>query len=107
MPPPSGEQITVALEAMRSDAAVWDNAADGLTEAARVAARLDLSALHFSYLGDVVGLTGVYRELQDKLCRLLTEGAHNLSGLAQALRSAANGYEEEEQENIHHIRDVY
>lgn len=60
MPPPSGEQISAALKALRSDASAWEGAADSLSHAAQVAMRLDLGALHFSYLGDKVGLTDVY-----------------------------------------------
>ena len=57
-----------------------------MREAARVGARLELGALHFSYLGDMVGLTDIYQQLEDKLCRLLGEGANNFTALAAAAR---------------------
>jgi hypothetical protein len=58
--PPNDQQIKAAIEALRADASTWSVASDDLREAARVGARLELSPLHFSYIGDKIGLTEVY-----------------------------------------------
>lgn len=105
--PPSDQQIKAAIEALRADASTWNAASDDLREAARVGARLELSPLHFSYIGDKIGLTEVYQQLQDKLVRLLGEGADNLTALAGALRTAADGYEQDEHDAVHRATGIY
>ena len=59
--PPTEQQIQVAIQALREDAGTWAAGKDQLVNAAAVAARLELSALHFSYLGDQFGLAEVYQ----------------------------------------------
>lgn len=107
MPPPSEQRIKAAIDAIRRDASVWDGSADELREAARVAARLDLAALHFSYIGDKVGLVGMYRQLQDKLIRLLSDGGDTFESMAAALRAAADGYERDEADAVHRMNNLY
>jgi uncharacterized protein YukE len=107
MPPPSEQKIKVSIAALRKDAGMWDGSADQLREAAAVAARLDLAALHFSYIGDQVGLVDMYRELQDRLIRLLTEGGDAMDSLAAALHSVADGYEQDEANGVHRMNNIY
>lgn len=91
---PTGKEARArfALKALHDDATEWSRAANELSDAARAAARLDLSAHHLSHLADAAGLTGKYREIQDGLVRLLGEGAANFDSLATALRAAADAY---------------
>lgn len=93
MTPPSGE-LYVALEALRRDAAAWTARADALRQAAALGRTLNLTPLHFSYIGDVVGLTETYGNLQDRLTRLLDQGAANFDAMASALRAAADEYQQ-------------
>jgi hypothetical protein len=104
---PTDAQVTAAISALRTDAGMWHGMADELREAARVAGRLDLAALHFSYLGDKAGLTDAYREIQDKLIGLLGEGATNFDSMGKALRTAADGYDEDERNAVHRMRGIY
>lgn len=107
MPPPSEQKIRAAIDAIRRDASMWDESADELEDAARVAGRLDLAAVHFSYIGDKVGLVDMYRQLQDKLIRLLNEGSDTLESIAAALRTAADGYEQDEANAVHRTNNIY
>lgn len=94
MTSPVGHQkARFGLEALRCDAAVWDANAAMLDDAARASARLNLVAEHFSAMGDNVGLTARYAEIQDQVATLLGEGAENFRSLAKVLRSAADHYE--------------
>jgi hypothetical protein len=104
---PTDAQVTAAISALRTDASMWLGMADELREAAGVAGRLDLAALHFSYLGDKAGLTDAYRDIQDKLIRLLGEGAANFDSMGKALRTAADGYDEDERHAVHRMRNIY
>ncbi len=67
----------------------------------------DLAAVHLSYIGDKVGLVDMYRNLQDRLIRLLNEGTETFESLAAALRSAADGYERDEAEAVHRLNNIY
>jgi hypothetical protein len=107
MPPPSEQAVLAAIAALRADAGTWDDAAGELREAAAVAARLELGALHFSYLADQLGLVEVYQQLQDRLQRLLGEGADNLVALGAALHAAADGYEQDENNAVHRMTGIY
>jgi hypothetical protein len=107
VPPPTDAQIRAALDAMRVDAAMWTQMSDELRTAAGIAATLQLSALHFSYLADKAGLTSTYQQIQAAMVRLMGEGAGALEGLAGALRTAADGYEEDERRAVHRTRDIY
>jgi hypothetical protein len=105
--PPNEQQVKAAIQALRTDAGTWDDASDDLRAAAQVAARLELSALHFSYLADKLGLTEVYQQLQERLVLLLGEGSQNLTALAGALRAAADGYEQDETNTVHRMTGIY
>ncbi|RAO08409.1 hypothetical protein GUI43_04058 [Micromonospora noduli] len=107
MPPPSPQKLTVSIGKLREDAAVWDDAGDIMRDAAQVAARLELAALHFSYIGDQIGLVDVYQQLQDRLIRLLTEGSHTFETIAMSLRHAADGYERDEADGVHRLNNIY
>ncbi|MEV4713294.1 hypothetical protein [Micromonospora sp. NPDC049374] len=107
MPPPGEQKLRVSIEVLRQDAAVWDDSGDIMRRAAQVAARLDLAALHFSYIGDKVGLVELYRQLQDRMIRLLSEGSETCETIATSLRSAADGYERDEAANAHDINNIY
>jgi hypothetical protein len=104
---PTSQQIAAALDAMRKDAAVWQDMAGQMRDAAGVADRLDLSKLHFSKLGDMLGMVDLYRDVQDRMVRLIQQGAANFDATAAALTTAANGYEKDEQDNVHRFTGIY
>ncbi|MFI7540158.1 hypothetical protein [Actinoplanes sp. NPDC049599] len=105
--PPTDQQIQAAVQALRKDADTWAAGSDKLVDAAAVAARLELSALHFSYIADQLGLTEVYQQLQQRLATLLNEGAANFTALSGALRDAADGYEQDEINAVHRLTGIY
>ncbi|RKN44318.1 hypothetical protein [Micromonospora endolithica] len=107
MPPPGEGKLRVSIEALRKDAAVWDDSGDIMRSAAQVAARLDLAALHFSYVGDKVGLVELYQQLQDRLIRLLSQGSETCETVATSLRNAADGYERDEADAVHRLNNIY
>jgi hypothetical protein len=104
---PSSQQIAAALDAMRSDARMWNEMAGEMRAAAGVADRLDLTKLHFSKLGDMLGMVDLYRGVQDRMIELMNQGADNFEATAAALTTAANGYEKDEQDNVHRFTGIY
>jgi hypothetical protein len=107
MTSPTPQQISAATAALRADAASWARAAAQMSAAGAAGARLDLSALHFSYLGDKVGLTDAYQALQSRLVRLCGEAAQTFDQLAASLRKAADGYDDDEAHAVHRMRGIY
>lgn len=107
MPPPDKDILAAALGALRDDAKTWDSISQDLESAKRTAERLDLDALHFSYIADKLGLTTLYKEIQDKMVRLLGEGAANDKSVAEALLKSAATYEQEEKDGVHRIKGVW
>ena len=104
---PSQGQIDVAIQALRDDAQKWRAAAGELEIAARIAGEMDFQAFHFSYIGDKIGVTEAYRLLQEKLIDLLNYGAVNFRSVGQALTMAANGYEEEDRNAVHRLKNIW
>jgi hypothetical protein len=104
---PSKDQIRAAIETLRSDARMWSSMADELHEAGHQVFRLGLGRSQFSYLGDEAGLTQTYSNIQSTLGRLLAEGRAAFDDIAAALESAADGYEQDERNNLHRLHGIY
>jgi hypothetical protein len=104
---PSQQQIDVAIQTLRDDAQKWRFAGGELEIAAKVAAEMDFQAFHFSYIGDKIGVTEAYRNLQDKLIDLLNGGATNFRSVASALTMAADGYQEDDRNAVHRMKNVW
>ncbi|MGB3438423.1 MAG: hypothetical protein WBA97_06675 [Actinophytocola sp.] len=104
---PTPDQYNVALAALRDDATQWTGCADALAAAKSTADGLDLEALHFSYLADKCGLTRLYAEFQSKFVGLLGEGETMSRGVADALESAAQTYQQEEEAGVHRMNNVW
>jgi hypothetical protein len=107
MAPPNKEMVAAAIDELRKDGARWRAAAEELHAAKDEASRLFLGGFEFSAPADWVGLTEVYQELHHKMTRLLDEGASTLNAMATALFTAADGYDEDEQNAVHRMRGVW
>jgi hypothetical protein len=104
---PTPDQYKVALEALRSDAKQWTGCADDLAAAKSTADNLDLSALHFSYIADKLGVTQIYTDFQNKMVRLIGEGDTTCRSVAGALEKSAQTYEAEETAGVHKYNKVW
>lgn len=107
MTQPDPQQIAAALDAMRGDATMWREMAGEMRSAAVVADRLDLTKLHFSKLGDMLGMVDLYRDVQDRMIQLMNQGADNFDATATALTTAADGYDKDERDNVHRFTGIY
>ena len=104
---PTPGQLAAGTQAMRADASMWASAAAQIAGAQQVAGRLDLGATHFSYIGDKVGLTDMYRQIQAKLERLCGEASAAFGGFATQLAKAADDYDADERHAVHRLRGTY
>jgi hypothetical protein len=92
VPPP--DEVKVAAEALRKDAGEWDRWSRDLDQAAVVAGGLPLTTREMSLLSDLVGLPALYTEIQHLAERRAHAGASAFQAVANALRSAANHYDQ-------------
>lgn len=107
MTAPTKEQVEVAVQALRDDAQRWLDMADTMRSAASAGARLDLNAFHFSVLGHLLGIDSLYNQVQQTIVTLLGQGASNFESVAGALKAAADGYEEDERDAVHRMKNIY
>jgi Excreted virulence factor EspC, type VII ESX diderm len=89
---PAPPDLTVAPEALESEAARWSAAAADLRAASDVAAGLVLEPAAFSFAGRAAA--AAYETLRSRTAALLAEGAGNLDAIAASLRSSAAAYVE-------------
>jgi hypothetical protein len=97
----SEPDLVVALEALESDAARWNDAATRLRTAAAAAAGLVLDAGAFSFAGQAAA--DAYEALRIRTETLLAQGADELDAIAAALRTSAATYAAEEAAGAHRL----
>lgn len=107
MTTPTGEQVEVSIQALRDDARRWLDMADQLRDAATAGERLDLNAFHFTGLGHLLGIDELYNQVQQAIVTLLHQGSSNFDEVATALKAAADGYEQDEYDNVHRMKNIY
>lgn len=106
MTTPSSQRVEAALEAIRSDAQLWSDAADQLSKMVITVQALRLEAVDFSYIGDKVGLTDLYKRIQDKVTALTGEGMKNFESLSRALHECADEYERADDRGRHELGKI-
>jgi uncharacterized protein YukE len=103
--PPTQQQITVSIEALRADADQWAAAAATMNTAASRAGTPKIDADAFSFAGQAAAVT--YGQLHDKLTQLMLQGASTFDAIAAALRASADSYEADEAAGEHRLRNIY
>jgi hypothetical protein len=99
--------ISVALEAMRSDATAWASAADRVDGPRSALGGLALSGAEVSMWAVDRGLDRTYNDAREALEDMLTQAAQAFRSLSESLDSAANTYEAEEEANRHAMDDIH
>jgi hypothetical protein len=84
--------LEVALDAMKQDAATWDDVASALTSAGSTAGTLAFPAMTWPQVIDVP-LHETYEELRSLVETLLGEGAAQATGVADTLLAVKRDYE--------------
>ena len=85
-------EFDVALEALKSDAAIWDDVSAALDGAARAASGLSLAPSAFSFAGGGVATT--YESVRSAVESLLRGGALETSRAADTLLAVKRAYEQ-------------
>lgn len=105
MAPP--EDLKVDLNALRSDAAMWDDAADRITGPIQTIAQLHLAGgPDFSGLGERMGLHVSYGHVRNRMEQFMADAADYFESLADTLRKVANYHEELETGNAERFGQI-
>lgn len=104
MPPPSKGQIEVATDSLRSEAGIWDEQSDQLGKIVVRANGLRLDRLEAGIFQLVVA---AYSQVVDQVSGRSREGQQRMTEVGSALTKAAITYEQEEQENLHRLKNLY
>ena len=98
--------VSVALEAMRSDATVWATAAERLDSPRSAVAGLTLTGADVSMWAVDRGLDRTYEQARAALDDMLSQASRAFHDLSAALRAAADTYEREEEANLHAMKKI-
>ncbi len=98
--------VSVALEAMRSDAATWDAAADRVDGPRTAIDGLTLTGADLSMWAVDLGLDRTYDNARRTLESMLAQASDAFRTLGTSLRAAADTYEREDEANAHALNKI-
>lgn len=104
MPPPTAEQIRVATEALRTEAAVWGTQAAQVNRIGPTADGLRLNRIE---AGLFQVIFDTYQQVIDQVIARADEGAARMREIATTLRDVADTYDREEASNTHSLNNIY
>lgn len=104
MPPPSREQVTVATNALRTEANEWDQQS---TEIAAIASKVEGMELGRVEAGLFQLIVSPYNEIVEHVKQRCREGEAAMTEVAATLRKVADTYDEEDRNNAHKIANLY
>jgi len=99
--------LKVALEALASDAGVWDDVSSTLGSARDSASGLTVTQAQMSWASDVTGLLQTYEAMRAKTEGLLGGGATQTSTIAQGLRTVKTTYEGSDQAAVERLSSAW
>jgi hypothetical protein len=97
----------VQLEALKTDADMWDETSSTLLNASTNAWGLNLGEYELSWAAEVVGLTDTYSAIQAKVAGLLSEGSTETSNISGTLRAIKRNYEQNEDNAEQHYKGAW
>jgi hypothetical protein len=104
MPPPTAAQITVATQALRSEATVWDGQVCEINRVWTAAENLRLTRIEAGLFQLIVN---EHETIIDLFVARGTEGATRMAEIAKTLRLVADTYDREEADNTHLLTSIY
>lgn len=111
MPGPRANSASYDIDLMRQDAKRWGDSADVLKKAQQVAKTLELDRSSFSAIAEMVtagatdkNIADTYKELHEKVVRLLGEGQKSFDDMHDRLLAVARKVEANEGESRRTLR---
>ncbi|MBQ0990704.1 hypothetical protein KBX08_11445 [Micromonospora sp. H61] len=104
MPPPSRQQVTVATDALRTEAAEWDRQSAAMSAVVPKVAGMELGRVEAGLFQLIVS---PYNEIVQHVSQRCQEGQAAMTEVATTLRKVADTYDEEDRSNDHKLRNLY
>lgn len=104
MAPPTTDQITVAIQALRTEAGVWDTQAGAMSDIKSKTEGLQLTRLE---AGLFQVIFDTYGQVIDQVIARSGEGNTEMLDIGTTLRAVADTYEQEEAQNVHNLNNIY
>ncbi|GAA1608294.1 type VII secretion target [Actinoplanes couchii] len=101
---PTPEEVSVATNALRSEAGLWEQQAGCLGALSRTAAEMDFGRLEAGLFQMMVG---PYNDVVQAVSARCAEGATAMTEVAATLRAAADTYDAEDEAGAHRIKNIY
>ncbi|MGH3815829.1 MAG: hypothetical protein ACRDUV_25830 [Pseudonocardiaceae bacterium] len=104
MTPPSTAQIKVATDALRTEAAIWDQQSSELDKIVGQADGLRLERIE---AGIFQIIFNAYTSVVDQVTARSGEGCQRMTEIANTLHQVADTYDDEEAANLHLVKNLY
>ncbi|MEV0902379.1 hypothetical protein [Actinoplanes sp. NPDC049802] len=104
MTQPNAEQVSVATDALRTEANLWDEQSDNLTALGARVAGMEFGRLEAGLFQLMVG---PYNDVIHGVAARCAEGATAMTEMAATLRSVADTYDAEDRAGAHRIKKIY
>lgn len=101
---PTKEQLTVATNALRTDASVWDAQSTAIGDVVPKVQDLRLSRIE---AGVFQVMVRPYDDVAEELTNRCGEGKARMIEIADTLHTVADTYDAEEAKNMHALRNLY
>ncbi|PKW14979.1 type VII secretion target [Saccharopolyspora spinosa] len=102
-----GDGVDVALEALRSDARVWEAAADSLNAPLHALGPLNITGEEASIWAVDMGLDDAFNDARTALEDMIRQAAEYFREIGADLRSSADQYERDDEQGMHEIQNAY
>ena len=104
---PTPAEVTAAIKALFDESAMWNTSAGTMQSAAGAAQGLTLGEGALSWASRPTGLVDTYGLIQQRVVTLVNEGVRTFTELSAALNTAATGYQRDENDAVHRMRNVW
>lgn len=104
MAAPNKNQIKVATDTLRTEAGIWDQQSRMTGKMASQADNLRMDRLEAGIFQIIVS---AYGSVVDQVTARSREGQQRMADIANTLHQVANTYDQEEAENLHHLKNLY
>ncbi|MGH3811575.1 MAG: hypothetical protein ACRDUV_03830 [Pseudonocardiaceae bacterium] len=104
MTPPSNAQIKVATDALRTEAAIWDQQSNELDKIISHAGGLRLERIE---AGIFQVIFDAYTSVVDQVTARSGEGRQRMADVAGTLHQVADTYDGEDAANLHLLKNLY
>lgn len=104
MATPSKSQIKVATDTLRTEAGIWDQQS---IIAGKITSQTDSLRMDRLEAGVFQIIVSAYGSVVDQVTARSREGQQRMADIANTLHQVANTYDQEEAENLHHLKNLY